>query len=132
VRTLSLSSGEVERILALQRRLSEQSPAPIGESGSSDFYRSDPAVREFFEEIDALGEVEKDELEAVAWLGRGDFKSFDSALTYAHISSRSGISSHLAEKMALEYLEHGLEILNKAKILLSNSAAKNPDKLCAM
>jgi hypothetical protein len=67
MRTLSLSSGAVDRILALQRLLQKEGVTPGVESSSSIPYRSERAGTEFFEAIDTLCDTAKKEIEALAW-----------------------------------------------------------------
>jgi hypothetical protein len=112
MRELALSMVTVDLILELQRQAETQ--------GRQHGLEDEPLrTRRLLNAIDALSTVEKNELEAVAWLGRGDFEDFESAFRYAGIAAVYGICIHLVEKDSLNFLRRGIEMLPGMSIALA-------------
>jgi hypothetical protein len=74
-----------------------------------------PLRQKLRQSIEELSNEEKTELQALYWLGRGNFATFDQALESARQDNKD-ITGYLVSKMNLEEcLSKGLELLREHK-----------------
>lgn len=125
MKTVTISLKTVNRIVELSKECSEKDKSFSKEFHQKTFEEvlediSEPLSKEMHKLIDSLPLNQKQELEALVWLGRGDFNSFESAYEQAKLSRGEGTASYLGAKPLYKYIPLGITLLQSEGISIDN------------
>jgi hypothetical protein len=131
MKTLQISLKILNRLVELNRIIRSKSDerAAARTIGDTNFrklpstdeiidYILSPEVVEVTDTINNLSKIEKKELSAIIWIGRGDFDDFDTAFNYAEGLVGPGTGNYLRAKPLYEYIPDGIATIRAKGIAI--------------